>query len=218
MDQEYFAYTRKEILPLLPQKISTVLEVGCGFGNTLAWIKSIRNCTWAGGVELSPHIAEQARKNVDDVYVGNIEHMVLPLANESIDLLLCLDVLEHLVDPWTVIRNLKALLKPGGALIVSIPNIRNINVLFPLLFRQKWEYTEAGILDRTHLRFFVKESAVHLVSSSGFIVDMVTATGLGKSRKSRIINSAIPSLIRSLFEKQYVIRGIKPPSQTCEDK
>ena len=196
---------------MLPEAISAVLEIGCGVGNTLAWIKSIRNCTWVGGVEISPDIAQQARQIVDEVYVENIEHMDLPITKDSLDLILCLDVLEHLIDPWTTVLYLQDLLKPGGALIVSIPNVRNFAVLFPLLFRQKWEYTKAGFLDRTHLRFFVKESALQLISSSGLIVDMVTATGLGRSRKSKMINSMIPSVIKSLFEKQYLIRGVKPP-------
>lgn len=211
MNQEYFSYTRKEILPLLPAAVSSVLEIGCGAGNTLEWIKSIRNCTWVGGVELSPDIAQQARERLDEVYVGNVEQMDLPIAKGSLDLVLCLDVLEHLVDPWATVFRLQELLKPGGALIASIPNVRYHAVLFPLLFRQKWEYRDAGILDRTHLRFFVKETALQLIASSGLLVDMVTATGLGKSRKSQMVNAVIPSVLRSLFEKQYLIRGVKQP-------
>lgn len=212
MNQEYFSYTRNEILPLLPDEVAKVLEVGCGVGNTLEWIKSIRNCTWTAGVEISPHIARQAQLRLDAVYVGDIESMDLPVAKGSIDLVLCLDVLEHLVDPWKTIFKLQELLKPGGVLIASIPNVRYHAVLLPLLFKQKWEYTDAGVLDRTHLRFFVKETALRLITSSGLLVDMITSTGLGKSRKSQIMNSMIPSFFKSLFEKQYLIRGIKLPT------
>ena len=210
MNQEYFSYTRTEILPLLPERVSRALEIGCGTGNTLEWIKSIRDCTWVGGVELSPCIAQQARQKLDDVYVGNIEHMDLQLIKKDLDLILCLDVLEHLIDPWTIVSRLQELLRPGGTLIASIPNVRYHAVLFPLLFKQQWTYADAGILDKTHLRFFVRKSALQLVQSSGLIVNMITATGLGRSRKSQVINSMIPSIIKSLFEKQYLIRAVKP--------
>src|SRR5208283_1393393 len=120
MIQEYFIYTRKEILPLIPDVVSKVLDIGCGAGNRLAWIKSLRNCVWVGGVELSSDAAMQARQKLDEVYVGNIEIMDLPIANGSLDLILCLDVLEHLVDPWSTVFRLQELLKPGGALIASI--------------------------------------------------------------------------------------------------
>ena len=218
MIQEYFIYTRKEILPLIPDVVSKVLDIGCGAGNTLAWIKSLRNCVWVGGVELSSDAAMQARQKLDEVYVGNIEIMDLPIAKGSLDLILCLDVLEHLVDPWSTVFRLQELLKPGGALIASIPNIRYYAVLFPLLFSQKWEYRDEGILDRTHLRFFVKETALQLITSSGLLIDMIFVTGLGKSRKSQIVNSMIPSVFRSLFEKQYLIRGVKPPITASQKK
>jgi 2-polyprenyl-3-methyl-5-hydroxy-6-metoxy-1,4-benzoquinol methylase len=209
MTQKYFEYTRNEILPLLPDKISKVLEIGCGTGNTLEWLKAQKQCDWAGGVELHPDAVARAREKLDAVYVGNIEQLDLPIDQGSLDLILCLDVLEHLLDPWTVVRRLQKLLKPGGVFIASIPNVRHHSVLSPLLFKQKWEYTEAGILDRSHLRFFVKKSAVQLIESSGLKVDMLLATGLGRSRKSQFVNSLIPSVIKSLFEKQYLIRGIR---------
>ena len=209
MTQEYFSYTRKEIFPLLPEKVSSVLEIGCGTGSTLEWIHSIKHCALMLGVEISPDVAALARRKVNEVYAGNIEHMNLPVDKCSLDLILCLDVLEHLVDPWVVVRRLRELLKPGGALIASIPNVGHHTVLFPLLFKQQWSYTEAGILDKTHLRFFVRDTVIHLVESSGLKVDMITSTGLGRSRSSRVVNSLLPSLITSLFEKQYLVRGVR---------
>ncbi len=206
---QYYEYTRREILPLLPDNPSKVLEIGCGAGNTLAWLKNLKHCTWIGGVEISPEAVDIARKRLDAVYPVNIEQNNLPIQESTLDLILCLDVLEHMIDPWEVVRRLHKLLKPGGALIVSIPNIRNHKVLFPLLFKGKWDYTDAGILDKTHLRFFVRDTAIHLVKSSGLYVDIITSTGLGRSRRSKAINTFLPSLVTSLFEKQYLIRGIR---------
>ena len=209
MGQYYHEYIRSEIQPLLPVTVSRTLEVGCGAGNTLAWLKGIRQCTWMAGVELDREAAEQARRRLDMVYEGNIERMDLPIEPDSLDLILCLDVLEHLIDPWTVVQRLRKLLKPGGAIIASIPNIGNRKVIFPLLFMGKWNYTDEGFLDKTHLRFFVRATAIQLIESSGLKVDMVLTTGLGKSRKSKIVNAMLPRFIKSLFERQYLIRGIK---------
>ena len=209
MKNQYYEYTRKEILPLLPDNPSKVLEIGCGAGNTLVWLKNLKHCTWIGGVEISPEAVEIARERLDAVYPVNIEQNSLPIQESTLDLILCLDVLEHMIDPWEVVRRLRKLLKPGGALIVSIPNIRNHKVLFPLLFKGKWNYADAGILDKTHLRFFVRDTAIHLVGASGLHVDTISSTGLGRSRRSKAINAMLPSLIKSLFEKQYLIRGIR---------
>lgn len=209
LKKQYYEYTRKEILPLLPDNPSKVLEIGCGSGNTLVWLKSIKHCSWIGGVEISPEAVTIAGEKLDAVFPVNVEQNHLPVEESSLDLILCLDVLEHMVDPWNVVRRLHKLLKPGGALIVSIPNIRNHKVLFPLLFKGKWDYSDAGLLDKSHLRFFVRDTAIQLVASSGLKVDMVASTGLGRSRRSRAINAILPSLIKSLFEKQYLIRGIR---------
>ncbi|HUL01093.1 MAG TPA: glycosyltransferase [Nitrospirota bacterium] len=206
---QYYEYTRKEILPLLPDSPSKVLEIGCGAGNTLVWLKSLKHCTWIAGVEISPEAAEIARERLDAVYPVNIEQNSIPIQEATLDLILCLDVLEHMIDPWEVVRRLHKLLKPGGALIVSIPNVRNKDVLFPLLFKGEWDYTDAGILDKTHLRFFVRDTAIRLVESSGLKVDRTISTGLGRSRKSQIVNALLPSLITTLFEKQYLIRGVR---------
>jgi len=208
MIRTYFEYARIEILPLLPDEIGTALEIGCGTGNTLRWLKAQKQCRWVGGVELFSDAAKRAREQLDAVYEGNVEQLDLPIEQGSLDIILCLDVLEHLLDPWSVVRRLHKLLKPGGVLIASIPNVRHHSVLSPLLFKQQWEYTESGILDRSHLRFFVKKTAVQLIESSGLKVDMILATGLGRSRKSQLVNSLIPSVIKSLFEKQYLIRGV----------
>ena len=208
--QQYFSYTRKEITPLIPEKVARVLEIGCGAGNTLSWLKQYKGCKWACGVEICPSAAERAGTILDAVYTGNIEDMELPIERNSLDLILCLDVLEHTVDPWRVLKNLFDLLKPAGAIIVSLPNVRNSRVLFPLLLKGEWNYQDAGILDRTHLRFFVRDSAIRLVESAGFKVDMVSSTGLGTSRKSQFVNNLLPKFIKSFFEYQYLLRGIKP--------
>lgn len=209
MSDHYFSIVRSEILPLLPERAARTLEVGCGSGNTLAWLRQVRTTEWLGGVEVSSDAAESARRNIDHVWQGNIETLDLPIEAASLDLVLCLDVLEHLVDPWSVVRRLSGYLRPGGALIASLPNIRNMQVLFPLLLKGRWDYRDEGILDRTHLRFFTERSARELLGQGGLFVDGVIEHGLGQSRGSRFVNALLPRGVRGLFVRQYLLRGRK---------
>jgi 2-polyprenyl-3-methyl-5-hydroxy-6-metoxy-1,4-benzoquinol methylase len=206
---DYFENVRTEILPLLPTYAINIFEVGCGAGDTLSFLKKAGRCEWAGGMEVFHDAAEIACGKLDFVIEGNVEELDWPLDENSLEVILCLDVLEHLLDPWEVIRRLHRFLKPGGMLICSIPNVRNFRVLLPLLFFGKWRYSNYGILDKTHLRFFTKESAIQLVECSGLEVDMVSSTGLEKWSKAAIANLFSLNIFRAFFEYQYLIRAIK---------
>jgi len=209
MEECYFRHVRSEISPLLPEKSSVVLEVGCGAGQTLHWLKKTGICSTAIGVEYDSCAATAAQEHADVVYVGDIEMFTPDIPENSVDLLLCLDVLEHLRDPWSTLRRLSAYVRTNGALIASIPNVRHKSVVFPLLFSSRWDYADAGHLDRGHLRFFVRESAIALLEQAGFAVNAVLGTGLGGSKLSRKVNTFIPEVIKGLLVKQFLLRGIK---------
>jgi SAM-dependent methyltransferase len=205
----YFDRVRAEILPLLPSGcVDRVLEVGCGSGDTLAYLRDGDRCRWTCGVELFPDAAEIARGRLDEVYEGNIEQLELPIAPGSIDVVLCLDVLEHLVDPWTTAARLAKLLKPRGVLIASIPNVRHFRVVLPLLFRGRWEYGEFGLMDRTHLRFFTEQSARQLLRQAGLRVDDVRKSGL-ESLHKRAAVALSAGLLEPLLVFQYLIRAVR---------
>jgi SAM-dependent methyltransferase len=209
-DDHYYGHVRREILPLLPGGLDRVFEVGCGSGETLAFLRRTGLCSWAGGIELSHQVAELAKnKGLDLIVEGDIARTRLPLASESLDAILCLDVLEHLTDPHAVLSGLYGYLKAGGIVICSIPNVRHFRVTLPLLFSGDWSYTDEGILDRTHLRFFTKKTAVSLVESAGFRIDAVRATGLERWSKGAWVNLLSLNLLRPFLEFQYLIRGRK---------
>lgn len=162
----YFDNARTDISPLLPAKADRVLEIGCGSGATLAWLKASGICRSSTGIELFAGAAAQARERVDSVLCGPAQDMLseIPL-EETFDLVLCLDVLEHMADPWKFLEFLQPRLARGGLLVASIPNVRYIGVLAPLLFAGQWRYREDGVLDKTHLRFFTRSSAMELMST-----------------------------------------------------
>ena len=206
---DYFDNARNDTLSLLPRKINRLLEIGCGSGNTLKYIKDNYQCDWACGVELVHEAAEIACSKVNLVIEGDIENIDLPIEPETLDVILCLDVLEHLINPWEVMSKLDVLLKPNGVIIASIPNVRNFHVILPLIFRGEWEYLDMGILDKTHLRFFTRSTAIKLIESSGLKVDVIKETGFEYGCKTWLANLATLSIFKQFFVVQYLIRAKK---------
>ncbi|MFO1186414.1 MAG: methyltransferase domain-containing protein [Alphaproteobacteria bacterium] len=122
------------------------------------------------------------------------------------DCILCLDVLEHLVDPWRVVGALHGQLAPGGVIVASIPNVQHHSVVRALM-TGGWRYDpEGGLLDETHLRFFTRSTAIELMTSSGLRLDAVDWTGLGPGGKSGLIDRMTFGTLRGFLVYQYLIR------------
>jgi 2-polyprenyl-3-methyl-5-hydroxy-6-metoxy-1,4-benzoquinol methylase len=205
--EHYFAYARREIGPLLPAKAERVLEIGCGAGATLAWIKGAGIAGETVGVEISSTAATAARTCVDRVVQANAEVDALPDDLGQFDLILCLDVLEHMVDPWAFVNRIQQRLKPGGQFISSIPNVRHFKALAPLLLAGRWEYQEiGGILDRTHLRFFTEGSARELMTVGKLTIQQVIGKPPAKS-KSAWLDKLTLGVFRPFVVVQYLIRS-----------
>jgi 2-polyprenyl-3-methyl-5-hydroxy-6-metoxy-1,4-benzoquinol methylase len=208
MSSRYFSTARREILPFLPEKVSRLLDLGCGTGATVALVKEARAVEWAGGVELEAGSAEAARKICDRVWEGDAADLAFAaeIAPASLDLVLCLDVLEHIIDPWAVVRRLSPLLAPGGRLIVSLPNIRNWKLLWRLAIRGDFRYRDAGILDRTHLRFFVRSTAIELATSGGLrLVTAANAQPFAFPDARWLLRRASFGALDELLAKQWLV-------------
>jgi 2-polyprenyl-3-methyl-5-hydroxy-6-metoxy-1,4-benzoquinol methylase len=147
----------------------TVLDVGCATGY-LADVLNARRCM-VSGIEIDPEAAEIARPKLDRLVVADLE--ITPLAEafagSSFDRIVFADVLEHLRDPAEVLRSALGILASDGEIIISIPNVAH-GALRLALLGGRWRYTELGLLDRTHLRFFTLESLVELLSSAGLVI------------------------------------------------
>ena len=205
-EANYFSYARREILPLLPPKFARVFELGCGDGSTLRMIKSQFDVSFCAGLDIDDRSIAIARQHLDLAVSGNIEFTDPPDAVRDIDVILCLDVLEHLVDPWRVVKMLHERLSGRGIIIASIPNVRYFRVSLPLLFNASWELADAGILDRTHLRFFVKKTAVDLMTSSGLHFHQLQPLGLESGRKAHLANMLTLGIFEDLLAQQYLVR------------
>jgi len=174
----------------------------------MAWLRGEGYCRWAGGVERDASAAAVAKGRLDRLWVGDIETLDFDLAPRSVDVILCLDVLEHLIDPWAVVARLGGLLADGGAIIASIPNIRYRKVVLPLLLRGRFDYADDGILDRTHLRFFVRETAIALMQSGSLAVDRIEPlVKLKPWRLPWIVDKMTAGRLIDLMAMQYLIRA-----------
>ena len=152
-----------------------VLEIGCGHGHSLSFLKRERSAEFVAGVELVPEVAEIARQNpdIDVVFTGDIEQMQFDFPAGHFDLIIASHVLEHVKDPWSTARKLGALLRPEGQLLGALPNIRHVKISVPLVLFGKFQYTEQGILDWTHTKFFTRQTIQDFLRSSGFVAQKI---------------------------------------------
>ena len=201
MDATYFQHVRREIAPLLPAQASRILDVGCGTGATARWLKEKYPAAQVIGLEGNPVLRAELTRNVDEAHIvdlnGTLPDVGVP------DLILFLDVLEHLTNPDAVLARLTARLPANGTVIVSLPNIAHLSVSVPLLFG-RFAYQDAGILDRTHLHFFVRKSVVALLNAAGLTVSKGLRSGLDGPR-ARLLNAITGGLLRDQLTKQYIV-------------
>jgi cyclopropane fatty-acyl-phospholipid synthase-like methyltransferase len=205
----YFSNPREDIIPLLPEKVERVLEVGCGSGETLSIIKSRFPSSTTVGIELSENAAKLASSKVDLLKNLDIEQDESRSTLGQFDLILLLDVLEHLRDPWTTLRSLVTNnLTNGGTVITSIPNARN-HALVVQLLRGDFKYMESGVLDKTHLRFFTKKSMNRLMEESGLSILKCLPTNVQGDSRSALINKLTIGLFEEFLAVQYIAKSTK---------
>jgi len=158
------------VLELVPSG-ARVLDVGCGPGFVGAALAKLKGCR-VSGIELNPLAAELARNAYEKVLEADLEKAPLKeeFPPESFDVVLFLDILEHLRQPAQTLKRFQVLLKPEGVAIVSVPNVAYASVVADLI-RGRWQYHPWGILDETHFRFFTREGLFRLAEEAGFRVE-----------------------------------------------
>jgi 2-polyprenyl-3-methyl-5-hydroxy-6-metoxy-1,4-benzoquinol methylase len=181
-----------------------VLDVGCSSGY-LAEPLSRRGNTVVG-LELDPEAAREAERWCVRVLVGSVETMELPFEPASFDAVVCGDVVEHLRDPGAALARLRPLLRSGGRLVVSTPNVANWAVRLSLL-AGRWQYTDRGILDRTHTHLFTRRTLVDTIERAGYQVVRVdwTVPVPGNRDGLDAVGRAVGALRPTLFAYQWII-------------
>lgn len=214
--ENYFVNVRKDLLDLIPDenKNGTMLEIGAGEGNTLLYAKENNYANKIYGVELFEiENSNQSNDKFEEFLIANIETTKLHFDELMFDVILLGDVLEHLVDPYTVLDNLKKFLKPNGIIIASIPNIREWNTMKTIFFKGDFRYDDAGILDRTHLRFFTKKNIIELFENNNYKIKKIVSNYNGSKMKYlkrlRLFKLFLQIFFKELLTIQYLVVAVK---------
>lgn len=141
------------IARVYPSLDARILEIGCGDGANGTHVKAVGKAGYFAGIELDPVAAAKARRMLDLVFEGNVEQLDLAGLGGPFDAVIISEVLEHLLDPWSVIDRINSVMTPEGRIFASSPNLSIFQVIQNLV-RGDFDYTDAGIMDRTNLRWF----------------------------------------------------------------
>ena len=187
MVKEYYKKERSEVLIFIPIKARNILEIGCGAGTFSEQVKSRQDAEiW--GIELDFDSAKIAKSVLDKIFVDDVFNVVDEIPDHQFDCIICNDVLEHIIDPYSLVSKLLKKLTVEGVLVASIPNVRYFKVLYHLNFSKRWDYKDWGVLDRTHLRFFTYKNIRELFENQGYEIVSINGINPTKSPYFKIIN------------------------------
>lgn len=189
---EYYGHPRREMREHIPADAARLLDIGCGAGAFAAGLRAERDQAGRNmeiwGVEMSPEAARLAAEVMDRILTGDFHQVEKELPRGHFDAIVLNDVLEHVIHPDEVLRRVRPLLAPGGVVVASIPNVRHFFNVVDLVVHGRWDYTDEGILDRTHLRFFTRSSMKRMFQENGYRVDRMVGINPTGSLKFKLMN------------------------------
>jgi 2-polyprenyl-3-methyl-5-hydroxy-6-metoxy-1,4-benzoquinol methylase len=214
--RRYFSDSKPVLLGLIDPRGLRILDAGCAGGGNGKLMKDA-GAREVVGIELDGWAAREAGAVLDAVYTADIATIDLGiLGPDPFDAILCIDVLEHLVDPAFALRRLLTVLKPGGRVVACIPNVAHVWVIANLL-AGRWPQKDAGIFDRTHLRFFARRDMIRLLESTGLRVVRVEPY-FTRYRLIRWVSLALSLYVfRAYWARQFLLVAEKPLSVPVDE-
>jgi SAM-dependent methyltransferase len=200
---DYYGNIRNDLIAYMSNNITKVIELGCGKGNTIKKIKELYPKSYVIGIEKDKKSAMIAKNYADLIFEGDIEIMDLNIKENSIDLILCGDVIEHLKDPWIVLKKFTNVLNAKGLLIATIPNVGHLSSIIKILFN-KYSFQDSGIFDRTHLRFYTEKTIRILFEESGYCIENIIPV-YSSSIKTKLLIFFSLGLLRRFLIASYRI-------------
>jgi 2-polyprenyl-3-methyl-5-hydroxy-6-metoxy-1,4-benzoquinol methylase len=211
MIQNYYTNTRLDIQKHIIGNPLNILEIGCASGSMGREIKEkFPNLNYIG-VDFSEDALNIASLYLDktilfDLNKNDISDLLNKFNNnQNFDYIIFADVLEHLLDPIKYINNLYQYLNMDGKIIISMPNICHYTIIYDLLINRDFKYTEEGILDRTHTKFFTTKSFTReLLNINITNIKYVFQNG----NKSKFLSYIFGKWILNYFSRQiiYIIK------------
>ncbi|GBG57932.1 glycosyl transferase [Sporomusaceae bacterium FL31] len=211
----YCTFMRNEIVTMLdaiPGRTMRVLDIGCACGGTLLKIKHAFKDVELYGIELNEKSAVSASLFAQ-VSIGDVEQFELDYPELFFDYIIMADVLEHMSDPWKVLKKIRKHLRADGKLIASIPNVMHFSVIRDMI-NGCWSYQDEGILDRTHLRFFTSHEISKILEETGFqdiILNFTTIPANESDAKfiNKLAEITNPNFISQYLSYQYLVKASK---------
>lgn len=160
---DYYGEVREDVLLHVPEGVADVLEIGCGRGLTGALLEQRRGCR-VTGVELNPEVAREAAARLHRVIVGDVETLAI---DGRFDAVVATELFEHLCYPEAFLVKMRTLLRPGGRIVLSVPNVGHYSIVQDLL-AGRWDYLPIGLLCYTHFRFFTRATLASWLERLGF--------------------------------------------------
>ncbi len=206
----------EDVLSLVPANATYILDIGCGDGAN-ARILVQQGCT-VDGITISEGEKQEAQKVMRHVFVHNAENGLPIDGAELYDVVICSHVLEHICYPKLLMQDIRRVLKVNGVLIVGLPNLMHYSSRWQLA-KGNFNYTEAGIWDYTHFRWYTFKTGIDLLQQNGLTVEVATVTGkpplysISKKLFPASVNDGIFSLLKKiskgLFGYQLLYRAVK---------
>tara|TARA_Y200000002_G_scaffold352542_1_gene331350 strand:- start:14 stop:682 length:669 start_codon:yes stop_codon:yes gene_type:complete len=206
LPNSYQTNTRNDVINFIISKKITrptkILEIGGGAGHTTKILCEIFNCH---GTNIDIKIPKIKAKGIDHLEMDmNSKNNSNKLTNKRFDLILALDVIEHIEDTDKLLDFIKSISSNNTYLFISLPNIKNIRVPFYIYFKNTFPRKNAGIFDKTHLRWFTKKDVIELIFKKGYQYVDSTYT----DHKSRFIkNRLIEKIFGFLLAPQFIVCG-----------
>jgi 2-polyprenyl-3-methyl-5-hydroxy-6-metoxy-1,4-benzoquinol methylase len=164
------AATREDLLPFIDPDAKSILEIGCGEGSLGALVKQRQKCRYVG-VEIDRDAAAVAGPRLDDVYCGDVNE-IMEILEEHFDVIVCSEIVEHIEDPWSLLMGLRRVCRPGGRIVMSVPNVANATVVADLL-QGRFDYTYIGLVCAGHMRFFTRRSIEEMMAIAGWKIERI---------------------------------------------
>ena len=170
------------VLEIIPSESSKIIEIGCGSGALAREFKALNPHCHYVGLDIVQEYANMAARYCDEVIVTDIEKQDADFFQKynDRDCWIFADALEHLIDPWCVLRKVRQTIPDHGTVVACIPNAQNWSLVGNLAIGN-FRYQDSGLLDRTHLRWFTRQTMFELFEGTGFAVESVTSRIVGDS-------------------------------------
>lgn len=220
-DVDYYLHPKEGLIKWIEgpaDKPMHILDVGCGCGASMGYLKGIYPNAETYGIEVVPEAAELASQ-MGTILCRDVEKTDLPWEEEYFDYILMGDVLEHLMEPEKVLKRLKRHLKRDGHLIISVPNIKHYSVILPLLKWDRLPYNDADLLDKPHVKLYTGVEIQRSLMRNGYEIEILDGIKRGEpnEQEGRLLDALqkvmeMPST-ETFLAYRYILRAKKRDMQ-----